>query len=129
MRQFIFRNCNKKIARRRIDGRPIQQESIVAKATQWELANAVLSHYGQTDAEELGIPLRNTPAPLFQLLCGSLLLNANRRRERRGTSVNVKECKADYPAKNGRGDVARAGQRSHQPWLQTLRRKHLVNAW
>ena len=41
------------------------------------LARALLRRYGQTFAEELGIPVENnTPAPLFQLLVSSLLFSA-----------------------------------------------------
>lgn len=40
-------------------------------------ADAVLDRYGQTFAEELGIPVaRNTPSPLFRLLCFALLASA-----------------------------------------------------
>lgn len=38
---------------------------------------ALLDRYGQTYAEEIGIHVeRNTPAPLFQLLCASILYSA-----------------------------------------------------
>lgn len=41
------------------------------------VASAILERYGQTFSEELGIPIeRNTPSPLFRLLCYSLLSSA-----------------------------------------------------
>jgi hypothetical protein len=47
---------------------------------------ALLDRHGRTYAAEAGIRLRDAPAPLFQLLCLSLLLSARirRRRRRRG---------------------------------------------
>ena len=48
----------------------------MAKPTQRERANTVLGRYGRTYAEEIGIRLKDTPAPLFQMLCGSILLSA-----------------------------------------------------
>jgi endonuclease III len=46
------------------------------------VARAVLERYGRTFSEELGIPLsRNTPSPLFRLLCASLLFSARIRAE------------------------------------------------
>ena len=48
----------------------------MTKPTQRGLAQAVLDAHGRTYAEEIGIRLADTPAPLFQLLCGSLLLSA-----------------------------------------------------
>jgi hypothetical protein len=44
---------------------------------QTELIATLLSEYGQTFADELGIRLtRNTPSPLFRLLCLALLTSA-----------------------------------------------------
>lgn len=40
------------------------------------VVNELLKNYGQTYADEAGIKLRDTPAPLFQLLVLSLLLSA-----------------------------------------------------
>jgi hypothetical protein len=46
------------------------------------VARAVLERYGRTFSEELGIPVsRNTPSPLFRLLCASLLFSARIRAE------------------------------------------------
>jgi len=42
---------------------------------------AILDQYGRTWAEEAGILVENKPAPLFQLLCLSLLLSARIRNE------------------------------------------------
>ncbi|WP_423821986.1 hypothetical protein V5738_16875 [Salinisphaera sp. SPP-AMP-43] len=45
--------------------------------TQTERINAVLGEYGRTFASELGVDLaRNTPSPLFRLLCLALLTSA-----------------------------------------------------
>lgn len=42
-----------------------------------EITGALLRRHGFTCAQELGIPLEeNTPSPLFQLLCASLLFSA-----------------------------------------------------
>lgn len=41
------------------------------------LAKTLLDRFGQTYAEELRIPIeKNTPAPLFQLLCAAMLYSA-----------------------------------------------------
>jgi endonuclease III len=50
--------------------------AIMAKPSQRDLVKTVLDSYGQTYAIEVGIRLKNTPAPLFQLLNASLLLSA-----------------------------------------------------
>ncbi|HZD39941.1 MAG TPA: hypothetical protein VE131_04420 [Terriglobales bacterium] len=44
--------------------------------TQRRVVKALLDRYGTTYAQEIGIRLRNKPAPLFQLLYSSLLLSA-----------------------------------------------------
>lgn len=42
-----------------------------------ETISALMERHGQTFADEIGIDLfRNTPAPLFQLLCASILVSA-----------------------------------------------------
>lgn len=42
-----------------------------------DVAGTILARYGRTFSQELGIPLeRNTPSPLFRLLCYSLLSSA-----------------------------------------------------
>ena len=41
-----------------------------------DMSAAVLSRYGTTFAEEAGIDLENTPAPLFQLLVLAQVLSA-----------------------------------------------------
>lgn len=42
-----------------------------------DIVEILLERYGQTFAREIGIPVeKNTPAPLFQLLCASLLYSA-----------------------------------------------------
>lgn len=44
---------------------------------QTRIRDALLDRYGQTFAAELGIPVaRNTPSPLFMLLCAALLYSA-----------------------------------------------------
>lgn len=46
-------------------------------ASRRDVARAVLNAYGRTFAEELGIRVeRNTPSPLFRLLCFSILASA-----------------------------------------------------
>jgi hypothetical protein len=40
------------------------------------VVRALLDRHGTTYAEEIGIRLRNGPAPLFRLLCASILLSA-----------------------------------------------------
>lgn len=41
------------------------------------IADALLAEYGQTYADEAGIrPMKDTPSPLFRLLCASLLFSA-----------------------------------------------------
>lgn len=49
----------------------------MATPSQQQIVDALLERHGRTYAAEAGIRLaRNTPAPLFQLLCLSLLLSA-----------------------------------------------------
>lgn len=49
----------------------------MARVSKRSTADAVLDRYGQTFAEELAIPVeRNTPSPLFRLLCFALLASA-----------------------------------------------------
>lgn len=49
----------------------------MAKTSKAKVAAAVMAEYGGTYASALGIALeRNTPAPLFQMLCASLLFGA-----------------------------------------------------
>ncbi len=48
----------------------------MTKPSMRELAKAVLDSHGQTYASEVGVRLKNTPAPLFQLLNASLLMSA-----------------------------------------------------
>lgn len=40
------------------------------------LIEALLERHGRTFADELGVTLRNTPAPLFRILCMALLTSA-----------------------------------------------------
>jgi endonuclease III len=48
-----------------------------SKPDQKQVVHALLDRHGQTFAQELGIHIeKNSPAPLFQLLCASLLLSA-----------------------------------------------------
>jgi endonuclease III len=45
--------------------------------TQRDIARALLDRYGRTFAEELGIDVaKNTPSPLFRLLCAAALMSA-----------------------------------------------------
>lgn len=49
----------------------------MAKPSKKDIVNALLKKHGKTYAEELHIAVgQNTPAPLFQLLCASLLFSA-----------------------------------------------------
>ena len=48
----------------------------MVKAKKRDLVRAVLDVYGRTYAAEIGIRLRNLPAPLFQLLYAALLMSA-----------------------------------------------------
>ena len=49
----------------------------MAKLGKREIVAALLELHGQTHAEELGIDVKkNTPSPLFELLCASLLFSA-----------------------------------------------------
>ena len=47
----------------------------MTKPTSKSIAKAILNTHGQTYAQQAGIRLRDAPAPLFQLLCESLLLS------------------------------------------------------
>lgn len=48
----------------------------MAKPTQKDIMEALLERHGRTFASELGIDVeRNTPSPLFRLLCASLLFS------------------------------------------------------
>lgn len=48
----------------------------MTKPTSKSIAKAILNTHGETYAQQAGIRLRDAPAPLFQLLCESLLLSA-----------------------------------------------------
>jgi endonuclease III len=48
----------------------------MSRPSQGDLARAVLESFGRTYADEVGIRLQDTPAPLFQLLYTSLLLSS-----------------------------------------------------
>jgi len=49
----------------------------MANSHQTAIAQTLLQQYGQTFAEELDIDIdKNSPAPLFQLLCGAILFSA-----------------------------------------------------
>ncbi len=49
----------------------------MAKATKKALVASLLENYGQTYAREAGIPVeKNTPSPLFRLLCLAILQSA-----------------------------------------------------
>ncbi len=48
----------------------------MAKASEKEIVRALLELHGRTFAGEIGIPVeKNTPSPLFRLLCASLLFS------------------------------------------------------
>lgn len=48
----------------------------MAKASEKEIVRALLERHGRTFAEEIGIAVeKNTPSPLFRLLCASLLFS------------------------------------------------------
>jgi endonuclease III len=48
----------------------------MVRARQRKFAKVLIERYGRTYAEQAGIRLKNTPAPLFQLLNAALLLSA-----------------------------------------------------
>lgn len=49
----------------------------MAKASRQAIARVLLERHGRTFAQDLDIPIeRNTPSPLFRLLCASLLFSA-----------------------------------------------------
>jgi hypothetical protein len=48
----------------------------VARPSEKEIVRALLERHGRTFAEDIGIPVKkNTPSPLFRLLCASLLFS------------------------------------------------------
>jgi hypothetical protein len=48
----------------------------MVKSSEKEIAEELLGRHGRTFSQELGIPVeRNTPSPLFRLLCASLLFS------------------------------------------------------
>lgn len=58
---------------------PVCEENVMARnahATQIQAVNLLLESYGQSYAEQAGIRLKDTPAPLFQLLVLALMLSA-----------------------------------------------------
>lgn len=60
------------------------------KSSRKDVADALLKRHGRTFAGELGIPVeKNTPSPLFRLLCASLLFSA-----RIGANIAVNAAKA-----------------------------------
>jgi endonuclease III len=62
----------------------------VAKPSEQEIARALLRRHGRTFADELGIPVeKNTPSPLFRLLCASLLFSA-----RIGANIALRAARA-----------------------------------
>jgi endonuclease III len=52
------------------------EDETMAKPTQQKIAKTILEAYGRSYAEQIGIRLKNTPAPLYQLLNAALLLSA-----------------------------------------------------
>jgi hypothetical protein len=48
----------------------------MARKTRREVVDALMSRYGRSFSDELGIARRNTPAPLYQTLCFALLASA-----------------------------------------------------
>ena len=90
----------------------------MANPSKRDLAGAVLEHYGRTYAEEARIRLKDTPAPLFQLLNAALLLSA---RIPAGNAVQgIDRCRADHTAQDGRVELAGTGRCEHLARLQTL---------
>lgn len=66
----------------------------MGRPTERQIVDALLDRHGRTYAAEAGIRLgRNTPAPLFQLLCLSLLLSA-----RISAEVAVRACRSLFDA-------------------------------
>ncbi|MFG2532047.1 endonuclease [Streptomyces sp. NPDC048516] len=77
------------------------------------VVRALLDRHGQTYAAQAGIKLRNTPAPLYQLLVLSLLLSA---RIRADTAVEA--ARALFSA--GMRDARRMGQATWQQRVDAL---------
>lgn len=48
----------------------------MTKPTPKSIAKTIINQHGETYAQQAGIRLRDAPAPLFQLLCESLLLSS-----------------------------------------------------
>lgn len=61
----------------------------MTQPTPARVVHVLLDRYGQTYADQAGIRLANQPAPLFQLLCLSLLLSA-----RIGAGIGVSAARA-----------------------------------
>lgn len=62
----------------------------MARASEGEILRALLERHGRTFAQEIGISVeKNTPAPLFGLLCASLLFG-----NRIGARIAVRAAKA-----------------------------------
>ncbi|MGP4002239.1 endonuclease [Streptomyces sp. 8N706] len=70
------------------------------KAAQESVVRALLDRHGQTYADEAGIELRDTPAPLYQLLVLSLLLSA---RIQAGIAVSAARALFAAGMRNPRG--------------------------
>ena len=83
----------------------------MAKPSKKAIVQALLDAHGRTYAEEIGFdPAKNTPAPLFRLLCASLLFSARISadiavRGRQGAGVSG----LDDRAEDGRFHVGAAG--------------------
>lgn len=72
----------------------------MTRPTQKAIAKAILNTHGQTFAQEAGIRLRDAPAPLFQLLCESLLINTRSASDRAvEAAAALKRSDLDTPRK------------------------------
>ena len=93
-------------------------------ASQKRIIAALMQRHGRTFASELGIDLRkNTPSPLFRLLCYSLLTSAPISAElaMRGARAMAKAgCEATRPIYVGRPEAASPATGNGQRHLREL---------
>lgn len=72
----------------------------MTKPTQKAIAKAILNNHGETYAQQIGIRLKNAPAPLFQLLNASLLMSARISAEKAvEAAAALREADLDTPRK------------------------------
>ncbi len=72
----------------------------MTKPTQKAIAKTILSTHGETYAHQIGIRLKNAPAPLFQLLNASLLMSARIAAEKAVEAATaLRQANLDTPRK------------------------------